>query len=340
MRSKRNLPIFIAYTAISLLVLGYLATQMGGEFVLQSPYHFKAVFVSGSQLVAGDDVTIGGVRVGRVDSLHPASGGTVAALIVHQDYAPLYRDSRAVIQVKNLLGETYVDINRGSRETGPMPDGGTIPVSRTLVPVEVDQVLDALNPDVRQQLATLINTLGEATAGQGANLGSQAPDLEAIAASLQTLAKTTAANAADLDSLISSLTKVLETLAAWHSEFRALITDWDQLMRTLASRETALQGTITEQDKVMNIFDQALAGQAAPNLHAAIAQGPGSLDSVNHYLDNSVVVFGELAKPQNTGAIGALFLELSSVMSYTEPGNPDQHHWRIYTPFGLTPSAP
>jgi len=339
MRSKTNLPVFVGYTLICLLVLGYLVTQMGGEFFLQSPYHFKAVFTSGSQLVAGDDVTIAGLRVGRVDSLHPAAGGTVADLIIHQDYAPLYSDSRAVIQVKNLLGETYVDINRGNRGRGTMPDGATIPSSRTLTPVEVDQVLDALNPDVRQQLAVVINTLGQATAGRGADLGAQAPDLEAIAANLRTLAKTLADNQQHLDSLISSLSKVLQTLAAWHAQFRALITDWDQLMRTLASRETALQGTITEQDRVMTIFDEALAGPAAGNLHTAIAEGPGALNNVDHYLNNSVVVFGQLADPTNTGAIGSLFLELSSVMSYTEPGNPTQHHWRVYN-VGLSGSVP
>ena len=95
MRSKSNLPVFIGYALICLLVLGYMVTQMGGEFFLQSPYHFKAVFTSGSQLVAGDDVTIAGLRVGRVDSLHPGAGGTVADLIMHQDYAPLYSDSLA-----------------------------------------------------------------------------------------------------------------------------------------------------------------------------------------------------------------------------------------------------
>ena len=338
MRSRSNLPVFIGYALICLLVLGYMVTQMGGEFFLQSPYHFKAVFTSGSQLVAGDDVTIAGLRVGRVDSLHPGAGGTVADLIMHQDYAPLYSDSRAVIQVKNLLGETYVDINRGNRGQGQMPDGGTIPSSRTLTPVEVDQVLDALNPDVRQQLAVIINTLGQATAGRGSDLGAQAPDLEAIAANLRTLAQTLANNQAHVDSLISSLTKVLQTLAAWHAQFRALITDWDQLMRTLASRESALQGTITEQDRVMAIFDEALSGPAAGNLHTAIAEGPGALNNIDHYLNNSVTVFGQLADPRNTGAIGSLFLELSSVMSYTEPGS-DQHHWRVYN-VGLSGSVP
>jgi phospholipid/cholesterol/gamma-HCH transport system substrate-binding protein len=338
MRSRSNLPIFIAYTVISLVVLGFMATQMGGEFFLQSPYHFKAVFASGTQLVAGDDVTIAGLRVGRVDSLSPGADGTVAQLAIHQDYAPLYGDARAVIQVKNLLGETYVDVNRGSRGNGAMADGDSIPRSRTLVPVEIAQVLDALNPDVRQQLANVINTLGETTAGRGQDLGAQAPDLEGIATALRTLAKTLASNADHLDSLISSLTKVLQTLAAWHTEFRALITDWDTLMKTLASRESALQGTIKEQDRVMAIFDQALAGQAAPNLHSAIAQAPGALDSVDHYLNDSAVVFGELAQPQNTGAIGALFLELSSVMSYTEPGT-GQHHWRVYN-VGVSGSVP
>ena len=38
--------------------------------------------------------------------------------------------------------------------------GGTIPTDHTLTPVEVSQVLDALTPDVRDQLTIAINSLG------------------------------------------------------------------------------------------------------------------------------------------------------------------------------------
>ena len=77
MRGKKNLPIFLGYALISLLTLAYLATQMGGEFFLQSAYHVKAVFATGAQLVKGDDVTISGLRAGKVESLNVSVAAAV-----------------------------------------------------------------------------------------------------------------------------------------------------------------------------------------------------------------------------------------------------------------------
>ena len=142
MRGKRNFPIFMAYALASLLVFGFLARQMGGEFFLAGVYRVQAVFSSGTQLVPGDDVTISGFRVGKVENLQPGSDGTLATMVLHRQYAPVAADARAVIKSKNLLGETYIELTRG---TGPaLPDGGRIGLDHTLTPVELSQVLDAL----------------------------------------------------------------------------------------------------------------------------------------------------------------------------------------------------
>ena len=115
MRGTKNLPIFLGYAVASLITLSYLATQMGGEFFLQGAYHVKAVFATGAQLVANDDVTISGVRVGKVDSLGPAQGGGAAVtLALHTQYAPLFKDAHAVIKAKNLLGEMKIRRRQGA----------------------------------------------------------------------------------------------------------------------------------------------------------------------------------------------------------------------------------
>ena len=49
MRSRANLPVFLAYCVIALLAAGFLAAQMGGEFVLGG-YRVSAVFKSASDL--------------------------------------------------------------------------------------------------------------------------------------------------------------------------------------------------------------------------------------------------------------------------------------------------
>jgi virulence factor Mce-like protein len=300
---------------------------MGGEFFMQSAYHVKAVFATGAQLVKGDDVTISGLRVGKLESLGPADGGgATAALIIHSQYAPLFKDAHALVKAKNLLGETYVEINRGSAGAGPMTDGATIAKENTLTPVEIDRILDTLDQDTRNRLVVLINNLGLAVAGNGNAMNASAGDLRQLAMSLQKIAATVASSSTRLDALISGLMKVMQTLAAWHAEFRAMITDWDRLMKALAAKEAALKGTIQHNDQVMAIFAQALSGPAAQNLHQAIAEGPATIDHSDHYLTDGQQVFPRLA--QNSDSIAALFYELASVMSGIDPQT-GQHMWRV-----------
>ena len=334
MRSRANLPVFMAYVVIGLLATAFLAAQMGGEFAFGG-YRVNAVFKTGADLVPGDDVTMSGLRVGKVEHLAPMSGAMQVSMLLHSDFTPVFKDARAVIRQKNLLGEAYVELNRGTSSTGSIPDRGTIDEQHTLTPVEVDQVLNALDPQVRDQLNIVINTLGQATAGRGPDMNASASDLSSIAVDLKGLAHTLANNSDHLDALIAGLRKVMETLAAWHAEFRAMITDWDHVMATLASREQNLQGTIVEQDRVLSILDQALSNGAAQQLHGAIAEGPAAIDNAHHYLGGAATVYDVVQ--QDTPGIRQLFIELASALSGighpNEPGsNPNDwvHMWRVY----------
>jgi virulence factor Mce-like protein len=326
-RSRANLPVLLAYAAACLLVLGFLGTQMGGEFLLRPAYRVAAVFASGAQLVAGDDVTIDGFRVGRVESLRPVPKGAEAVLQLHADYAPLYRDARAMVKSKNLLGETYVELSRGTPGSGPLPDGGGIDLGHTLVPVEIDQVLNVLDADTRQRLALLLGELGESVQGRGQDLNASAGDLRDVAGSLVTIAHAVASESDHLDALLPQLRKVLETLAAYHSQIRALVTDWDRLMRALAAQETDLQSVFVQEDRVVTILDQALAGGRARGLNQAIAEAPQLLGRTDHYLGNATVAFGSL--DAESPAIADVFTRLASVMSGTDPQG--DHMWRVYT---------
>jgi phospholipid/cholesterol/gamma-HCH transport system substrate-binding protein len=326
MRSRWNLPVFAGYAAVSFLVLVLLAAQMGGEFLFQPVYQVRALFASGAQLVPGDDVTINGFRVGRVTALEPVSQGAKAVLELHSQYSPLYQDARAMVKSKNLLGETYVELNRGTTQSGPLADGGQIGLDHTLTPVEISRVLDVLDPSTQQRLVLLINNLGESVQGRGQDLNVSASDLRGVAQSLETIAHAVASQQGNLDVLLSTLRKVLDTLAAYHSQIRALIGDWDRLMRTLASRESNLQGLFVQEDRVVTILDQALAGGNAQGLHNALAEAPGLLDNTNHYLDNAQPIFSDL--DTDVPSITALFDRLASVMSGTDPQG--DHMWRIY----------
>lgn len=326
MRPRRSLPIFLAYAAGALMVLGFLAQQQGGEFFFAPVLHVRAQLATAAQLVPGDDVTIAGLRVGKVDRLAPlAEGGAEAQLLIHREFLPLHSDARAVVRAKNLLGETYIELNRGDANDS-MREGGLIPFDHTLTPVELNQVLDALNPTVRDRLVIAINSLGAGLAGRGANLNAQAGDFKALAADLRSISGTLSSNAQHLDRLLISLSKILTTLATFHAEFRALITDWDRVMQALADREKELQGTIAGQDRVMKIFDAALSGSSPDDIRAALAAAPQTLDDANHYLDQGSVLFSTL-QPE-VPDINTTFQRLASAFSAQDSSG--NHYWRVY----------
>src|SRR5438270_12531954 len=207
---------------------------MGGEFVLGG-YRVNAIFKTGADLVAGDDVTMSGLRVGKIESLAPIAGATRVSMLLHGDFTPLFHDARAVIRQQNLLGETYVEINRGTAAQGGIADGGTIDQDHTLVPVEVGEVLNALDPQVRDQLNMVINTLGQATAGRGQDMNAAAGDLSSLALDLKTLAPILANNRDHPDAPIADLRKVMAALAARPADDRAGPTDCDHVMPTPVS---------------------------------------------------------------------------------------------------------
>jgi virulence factor Mce-like protein len=331
MRSRWNLPILLAYAAASLAVLGFLFAHMGGSYAFQSSYRVSADFSSASNLVPGDDVTVSGVTVGRVASVQPVQGGARVQLQMLQRYAPIYRDARAMVKIKNVLDESYVELFRGTTTSGPMPQGGTIPRSRTLTPVELAQVLDVLNAGTRDQLASVIDNLGESVSGRGQQLNSTAGTLKVTAVALDGIAHAIAHQQVNLGSLITSLSKVLATLAAWHSQLKALVVNWDAVMRALAQHEQQLRGLVVNEDQVMAVLDQALAHNS-PSLATAIGELPQLVNSANTYTANGDIIFGKVS--QQVTPINELFYELASVFSATDSqGN---HYWRVYPVSGGT----
>ena len=325
MRSRWNLPIFIGYAVAAAAVLGYLFLHMGGAFTFQPSYQLTADFTSASNLVPGDDVTVSGVTVGRVASVEPIQGGARVDMQMQQRYAPVYRDARAMVKIRNVLDESYVELYRGTPAAGPLPEGGTIPRSRTLTPVELAQVLSVLSPDTRTQLASLVNNLGASVQGRGQTLNSAAGTLKVTAQALDGIAHAVAHQQVSLGSLITTLSKVLATLAAWHQQLKALVYDWDSVMRALAQHEQQLEGLVTNENQVMSILDQALAGNAG-SLNSAIRQTPQLIGNASGYTGNGQVIFGKVAA--NVKPIDELFYELASVFSATDSqGN---HYWRVY----------
>ena len=169
-------PVLIgAATTLVVLVAVFLAYNANSGLPFVPTYGLRADVPNAANLVVGNDVRIGGTRVGTVDAITPVvrkDGSVVARLDLKLDTTikPLPVDSTVIIRPRSALGLKYVQITRGRSAKG-FEDGATIPVRQaTPTPVELDEVLNTFDDRTRAAGRTNIDEFGTALAGRGADL--------------------------------------------------------------------------------------------------------------------------------------------------------------------------
>jgi ABC-type transporter Mla subunit MlaD len=169
-------PVLIgAATVLVVLVAVFLAYNANRGLPFVPTYQLKAEVPSAANLVVGNDVRIGGSRVGFVDGIEAQrrdDGTTIAVLdlTLERDVAPLPRDSTLIVRPRSALGLKYVEITRGS-DTQGFDEGATIPLAAaTPAPVEFDEVLNMFDEETREAIAVNTTGFGDAFAGRGESI--------------------------------------------------------------------------------------------------------------------------------------------------------------------------
>jgi phospholipid/cholesterol/gamma-HCH transport system substrate-binding protein len=133
-------------TGAAIVLIGLLVAA--AVFVVRQtlfkPKTITAYFTTATAVYPGDDVRVSGVKVGSIAKIEPV--GTQAKMTLHVDRdVPIPADAKAVIVAQNLVAARYLQLTPAYRTSGPkMGDGAVIPVDRTAVPVEWDEVKDQL----------------------------------------------------------------------------------------------------------------------------------------------------------------------------------------------------
>src|SRR5262245_34658614 len=172
-------------------LLLYLWVAFGGGFPLKPEgYRFHIRFGEATQLAQQADVRISGVPVGKVVRLELGPGETTDATIqLDERYAPIPRDSRAILRYKTLLGETYVELTPGNKADGLLPEGGLLPESQVSDTVELDEIFRSLDPRTRESFQIWMQSLAQGLDGRGQTLNSAFGNLEPFAYDTNELVK-------------------------------------------------------------------------------------------------------------------------------------------------------
>jgi virulence factor Mce-like protein len=117
----------------------------------------------------GADVKVGGATVGSVESLTLGRGDVVQAKLA-LDGTRIGAGAAVAVRASNLLGDKFLALQPGDAGA-PAPSGATIPAARVSFPVDLDQVLDVLDPTTRARLGVLLDQAGVAVTGRRTDIG-------------------------------------------------------------------------------------------------------------------------------------------------------------------------
>ncbi|HUB99457.1 MAG TPA: MlaD family protein [Solirubrobacterales bacterium] len=250
-----------AVTVLVVIIAVFLAYNANNGLPFVSTYDLKARVPNADALVKGNEVRIGGVRVGIVKSVVPVQleNGEVAAelsLSLDKNAEPLPVDSTVMIRPKSALGLKFLQVTPGDSSKG-FKAGETIPISAAHPePVDIDQFFDMFDKPTRDAIRQNLAGFGNALAGRGPQLNE----------ALGSLRRAVEFGQPALRAIVSPSTD----FAGFWRALEALSATIAPVAETQASMFVALDRTFA-----------AFARVARPYIQETIEKSPPTLDTVN-----------------------------------------------------------
>jgi len=206
-------------------------------------------------------VKVAGVDVGTVDDVVRQPNGTAKVTVKVSDAALRSVGSQptAALRPHTLLGgKYYIEVRPGGDRESEWTE--PIPLERTRLPVEVDDIAQTLQPDALDGATTAVRQFNE-TLGAGGDkqlrrLLGAAPDTLAPGAKALAALRGTSPNT-DLTQLVSGLDATAEVLTRREGQLQAILSDMDTTTSALADGSGALAASV---DRMPATLDTVSAG--------------------------------------------------------------------------------
>jgi virulence factor Mce-like protein len=275
-------PVLVGAITVLIVVVGvFLAYNANKGLPFVPTYDINARVPSAADLVIGNDVRVGGDRVGVVNSITPvrANDGKVSAILglkLDKTVDPLASDSTVIVRPRSALGLKYVEVTPGPRGKA-LAAGDTLPLANARPqPVEIDQVFNTFTKPTRIGIQQSLTGFGNGLAGRGA-------DLNLAIGALRPLVDRLTPVAQNLASPQTQLGRFFRSLEAAASEVSPVAEQQAALFRNLDTTFTALAS-------VARPYIQDFISESPPTEQAAIREFPRQ----RPFLVNTAALFREL----------------------------------------------
>jgi ABC-type transporter Mla subunit MlaD len=227
-------------------------------------FRLKAAFGTVVNIQPKSPVRVAGVDVGKVSSVARQGNTGVVTMEIGSGGLPIHSDATVKIRPRIFLeGNNFVELQPGSPSAPTISSGHVLPITQTSDPVQLDQVLGALNSDTRTNLQDFLAGYGDAltrkpNAAENAHQDAEVRGIDAAQAlnkayqrgpaSLKGGAVVNQAIAGtephDLSKLVASIGRVTAALNVHEQELGELIVNFNAFFRSFAAQSTSLRATV------------------------------------------------------------------------------------------------
>ena len=238
----------VAFTLSVFAILIFLWLAFGGTVPLKpESYRFTVHMPEAATLAEEADVRIAGVNVGKVKSKELDKGGarTVVEVQLDKSYAPIPKDTHAILRQKTLLGETYLELAPGNRSAGMLADGGRLKNAQVENTTELDEIFTAFDPSTRRAFKDWVKELdGAITRGhRSQDLNDAFGNFEGFAVDAAKLMQVLDEQDQAVHDLVKNTGHVFGAINERRGALRELILNSKRTFEATASRDRALAET-------------------------------------------------------------------------------------------------
>jgi virulence factor Mce-like protein len=275
-------PVMVGAITVLIVILAvFLAYNANQGLPFVPTYRISAQVPNASELVPGNEVRIGGVRVGVIEDIEPVqheNGSTTARLELKLDdeVDPLPRDSTVAVRAQSSLGLKYLEIVKG-RSTEGYAEGSVLPLSAARPEtVDFDEVLSTFDEPTRLAIQRNLVEFGNALAGRGTGLNAALGELAPLVRRLEPVARVLSAPTTRLARFVTALRDAAAEVAPVAEIQARLFVSLDTTFGALA--------------RVARPFIQETISKSPPTLDTATA----TLPTIRPFLGHSAALFADL----------------------------------------------
>ncbi|MCU0573199.1 MAG: outer membrane lipid asymmetry maintenance protein MlaD [Syntrophobacteraceae bacterium] len=126
------------FLLVGLLCMAYLSFRLGNvEWLGTSRYRIQAQFSNVGGLTENADVSMAGVKIGKVESIGLQDGLALVTLGIDKNVR-IEEDAIAGIKTKGIIGDKYISISPGGSDEYIKPNGR---IQDTQPPLDIEALL-------------------------------------------------------------------------------------------------------------------------------------------------------------------------------------------------------